>query len=121
MKETPIIFSAPMVKAILEGRKSQTRRSVYSDLCPWGVPGDRMWVPESFQKCGCDACRFAWPKKGPHGIAAFREGYRGPSCAAFTPSIFMPRWASRITLEITDVRLQLMSHWVWALTFRRIA
>lgn len=74
--------------------------------CPYGALGDRLWVRESFQKCGCDGCRLVWPKKGPHGIAGYRATYSGPSGAAFQSPIFMPRWASRILLEITDVRVQ---------------
>jgi len=130
MKERPILFSAPMVRAILEGRKTQTRRvvkisnpenamrvefsstdfGVYRfDLyfpthvrsetfpCPYGQPGDRLWVRETWRDGIYD---------GPI--------YRADACkvtdeqleGTWKPSIFMPRWASRITLEITDVRVE---------------
>jgi hypothetical protein len=70
--ERPIIFSAAMVRAILEGRKTQTGRIVKDralewhggfspdyvaspedGLCPYGQPGDRLWVPETFKPCDC--------------------------------------------------------------------
>jgi hypothetical protein len=109
IKERPILFSGPMVLAILEGRKCQTRRVVkhvthpdcpYLDLagmavaCPYGQPGDRLWVREAFAGGG-------------HGQ---RVVYRAdePSYPAYRwrPSIHMPRCASRITLEITGVRVE---------------
>lgn len=68
-------------------------------------PPYRAWVKEKFNRCGCDACREAWPKQGPHGVTHV-AGYGGPSGIAVTSPLFMPRWASRITLEITDVRVQ---------------
>ncbi len=129
-KERPILCCEPMVTAILDGTKTQTRRIVkpqpknriirgddgqFYDAdcvapgvlvrCPYGSPGDRLWVRETFQKCACKACRAAWPKQGKHGVTT-REGYHGPSGAIFTPSIFMPRWASRITLEVKSVRVE---------------
>lgn len=122
MKERPIIFSAPMVRAILAGAKTQTRRVVkfkpwhqieerydgspwpwmYDDdraadhwlPCPYGQAGDRLWVRESF----CDARQ----------AAAGRVLYRasGDTACGWKPSIHMPRFASRITLEITSVRVE---------------
>jgi hypothetical protein len=71
IKERPIIFSSPMVRAILDGRKSQTRRIVknigiapgigpilkgsddakeWPQYCPYGKPGDRLWVRETWSK-----------------------------------------------------------------------
>jgi hypothetical protein len=147
MREHPIIFSAPMVRAILEGRKTQTRRVVKpqpnsgpngsmvdlmggewglldGDLsgnwrCPYGQPGDRLWCRETWAETdrtdgvpvvtyaagGC----IAVGRK--HGCAddylihdyALTET---PEPDRWRPSIHMPRWASRITLEITDVRVQ---------------
>lgn len=120
MKERPILFSAPMVRAILEGRKTQTRRivkNVYrnncvtikkptkkrcgiekhvldaSDLCPYGQRGDRLWVRETFAYTGID------------GKVIF---YRATDSGSLNwrPSIHMPRRASRITLKITDVRVE---------------
>ena len=107
MKERPIIFSGPSVRAILDGRKTQTRRIVKAPkgmsaefagvdfACPYGCPGDRLWVREthSFYDREC---------RKPYYQADIDDwepgGWRSP--------IFMPRWASRITLEITDVRVQ---------------
>lgn len=113
-KDRPILFSAPMVRAILAGTKTQTRRVAKPQrktglgdldalaqhqygLCPYGKPGDRLWVRETF--------------RGPLDDGSF--GYRATHDGPFTwhsytwkPSIHMPRAASRITLEITDVRVE---------------
>lgn len=125
-KEKPILFSGAMVRAILEGRKTQTRRVVtpspdvarhwkewtperidqWIRMCPYGKPGDRLWVRETFARCACDVCRKIWPAKTPHGILGYQATYGGPSAMVFKPSIHMPRWASRLTLEITEVRVQ---------------
>lgn len=138
MKSRPILFSAPMVKAILDGRKTQTRRVVRELLggrgglvgdhvkwfergqrdatrwcghdglgslgwvtCPYGEPGDRLWCKETIRRVALD----------------------GPGCAVFSAdgsptvidtwpwkrdvltAIYTPRGASRITLEVTDVRV----------------
>lgn len=121
-KEKPIIFSAPMVRAILEGRKSMTRRivkpqpnvihaihpdaSITTNLifskgdqrihCPYGVPGDRLWVKETFM--GTKDC-LSYRATDPRQVIEF--GFD-----KWTPSIFMPRRASRITLEIVSVRVE---------------
>lgn len=115
-KERPILYSAPMVRAILSGEKTQTRRVIKGDwvfdgdesgsgweapTCPYGLPGDRLWVRESFA---------LWPEQGEGegpGIAyrADDESFE-PFTSYWRPSIHMPRWASRITLEITGVRLE---------------
>lgn len=138
MKEHPILFSGgPMVRALLEGRKTQTRRVIKPQpeqcgfgrncqvrpyctgtewplayyerrgacwnsspalKCPYDQPGDRLWVRETWQDCSQEskrmpiAYRASWPDDPPD------NGWR--------PSIYMPRCASRITLEITDVRAQ---------------
>nr|WP_322112541.1 hypothetical protein [Enterobacter kobei] len=131
MKERGMIFNGAMVRAILDGRKMQTRRPVNpqpeltsgsgfswkgwvygsgsSDretnknfahvACPFGKPGDRIWVRETFsvvpdhdEPAGCSAVLYAADGEGP---------YR-----KWTPSIHMPRWASRILLEITGVRVE---------------
>jgi hypothetical protein len=144
MKERPILFSGPMVRAILEGRKTQTRRVVklpnhaptsgafwdhagYQPFevrpaewgfrwkewptmmpadgspyfkCPFGTAGDRLWVKETFiddQKNFPGApIRYVYRADHPEGIL-------GPG---WTPSIFCTRAASRITLEITSVRVE---------------
>ena len=131
MKERPILFSGPMVRALLDGTKTQTRRAIktmpenhaaitsfchfggqswrlrgdrgtWMDVrCPYGQPGDRLWVRE------------AWAETRPAGIpwpatmTVYREGdnrtdYGGP----WKPSIHMKRSASRVTLEITEVRVE---------------
>lgn len=152
MKERPIIFSGPMVRAILEGRKTQTRRVVKPQppkfietgdgasavlgwhewgevlggpgwaigakwgmkpwrdgpKCPLGKPGELLWVRETWRlydsstECACyDYCtcsRF-------HGKPIYKASQydlEGP----WRSPVSMPRWASRITLEITDVRVE---------------
>ena len=163
MKEKPIIFSAPMVRAILEGRKSMTRRivkcreeiaclgtaadwnagkldermpdwetwgpksgaqvfvgkhgNIFSLNCPYGVPGDRLWVRETFQDY-CPIWSGGWCGHGTregiekeHGVwYGAGAPHRGPLPAdpplKWKPSIHMPRWASRITLEIVSVRVE---------------
>ena len=160
MTERPILFSAPMVRAILDGTKTQTRRVATgaaldwlsgpsgfnaefvalpeNGLCPYGQPGDRLWVRETSRAheltdkeaeadtfgvierlglevppCGLDGVVYAADN-------AFREiensreaserwmkmnAYRGMQ-GATVPAIHMPRWASRITLEVTGVRVE---------------
>lgn len=123
MKERPILFSGPMVLAILEGRKTQTRRvckardeiKVHPNgqvlahggflpelVCPYGQPGDRLWVRETFRIRGGD--EYAYQKH--QGSVVYREGCELIDSGPWKPSIFMPRWASRITLEIEAVRVE---------------
>lgn len=132
-KERPIIFSSKMVKAILDNRKTQTRRVVkpqpgsdkerahnfdngawgffqrgFSDgvwalegkgwFCPYGKPGDRLWVREAF----CFGDDF-----NGHEAIYFRADNPGGEYV-WKPSIFMSRSLSRITLEITGVRVERM-------------
>ena len=124
-RERPILFSGPLVRAILAGRKTQTRRIVktgpgitavddldgerwpgYMDECrewkrlpcPYGVPGDRLWVRETFD---------APPGSTNRAEVVYRADYeRDEHQHTWWPSIYMPRWASRITLEITGVRVE---------------
>ncbi len=130
-RERPILMSGPMVQAILDGRKTQTRRVVkpvpppdshWDDAaklfaidgsslgvmrsCPYGWTGDRLWVKEGYSRCVCDACEKAWPKEGKpgHGVTYRADGERADW--VYQSPIFMPRWASRLTLEITEVRVQ---------------
>jgi len=112
VRERPILFSGPMVRAILEGRKTQTRRlfngrakwhfiESHGDLsiCPYGHPGDRLWVREAHHVLragnvdgsGREIVYRADDPDFPYG---------------WTPSIHMPRWASRIDLEVTGVRAE---------------
>jgi hypothetical protein len=139
-REKPILFSAPMVRALLAGTKTQTRRIMkpqpplgwFRDeaeladdetwklltlkMCPYGVAGHRLWVKESHA--------LIWPGDGPpddvrdnrveyradtDGIARPAEwpmDCNGPERPRWRPSIHMHRWASRITLEITAVRVE---------------
>jgi hypothetical protein len=132
VKERPILFSGPMMRAILEGRKTQTRRAVntkrYScidwgyasvgDRChslaahAYGKPGDRLWVRETFALVPATAYRCSTGVQqtlnpgDPDTCAVYREGWERSKPGSWRPSIFMPRWASRITLEITGVRVE---------------
>ena len=112
MNEKPILFSTPMVRAILDGRKTMTRRVVKCDSIVdnkpyWNIGGFRegnfpyqvgiwLWVRETWQ--GTKDC-ISYKASDPQQVVEFNyEPWR--------PSIFMPRWASRITLEITNVRVE---------------
>ena len=165
-KERPIIFSAPMVRALLSGEKTQTRRAMKlkphqqieerddgtpwpwmhdgerdADAwlsCPYGQPGDRLWVRETFQyrgasydghgidesewfRCyGAGGAADNWDPDYPHGWwptphmnvkkldAADEQEGEGVTgwVTKRIPGIHMPRWASRITLEVTSVRVE---------------
>ena len=145
MTERPILMSAPMVRAILEGRKTQTRRvvkpqpdSLSTDgvptrffhkraigsgyqvqiSCPYGVPGDRLWVRETHWMDRRDPTMVAMDLDG---YVVARSGYEtGQACDVTQlsrhefwrkrPGIHMPRWASRILLEVTAVRVERLQH-----------
>lgn len=140
-RERPILFNDQMVRAILEGRKTVTRRAVKGlqiptedkttpheglrwsalgqrhlrygfnvfgsteeecahelarcGVCPFGKPGDRLWVRETFADIGCRLTFRADLEDGAHC-----------SVTRWSPSLHMPRWASRILLEITAVRVE---------------
>ena len=115
MKERPILFSGEMVKAILEGRKTMTRRLTtryYGDV------GDRLWVRETW-RVGMREDPYQQYKgvqykadelcpeydKDELPIWLSPESRNMGVSPHWKPSIFMPRWASRITLEITDTRV----------------
>lgn len=128
MKERPILFNGKSVRGILEKRKTQTRRVVKPrgvddnvaqflhymaqavDMkCPYGQPGDRLWVRETWahddmdcKDAHCGNIDHIWYRASEVPIVA--ESFSGS--AAWRPSIFMPRWASRITLEITSIRAE---------------
>ena len=110
MKERPILFSGPMVRAILNGNKIQTRRVVKSHpayRCPYGEVGDLLWVRETWGVApGYDHL----PPRDlmPHGMKVNYAADGSLSGCKLRPSIHMPRWASRITLEITEVRIELL-------------
>ncbi|AIB40814.1 hypothetical protein [Pseudomonas sp. WCS374] len=151
IKERPILFSAPMVRAILEGRKTVTRRevkpqppeghkwrgwvvdstcsreigtaswgdgtgalqrnSVYA-RCPYGKPGDRLWVRETWSAdAQVDSIAPRDLSQGEPIHYAADGAARQTGCAMIKPgkgrpSIHMPRWVSRILLEITAVRVE---------------
>jgi hypothetical protein len=160
MNEKPILFSAPMIRAILAGRKTQTRRvikpqpkydhfsyigakhtgpwrgylylddPVWEARCPCGRQGDQLWVRETFAEI-CELadplceCEDAAPDN-PHHFIEYRadsgnkypgqwdDAYPGEIILAkeegylprWKPSIFMPRWASRIQLQVESVRVE---------------
>jgi hypothetical protein len=119
MKETPILFSAPMVRAILEGRKTQTRRIVKGQaleflesfvpefvslkengFSKYGYAGDKLWVKETWQYvdfCGEDN-GYVYRATDPDWETM--EGW------TWKPSIFMPKKACRTFLDITDIRIE---------------
>ena len=118
MKERPILFNSDMVRAILAGRKTQTRRPVMRTVapptrlrgnhvppCPLGQPGDRLWVKETFYKYYPEE---GWPSPKAlykaDGLTLAKVDSEGKK-QRWTPSIHMPRILSRITLEITDIRV----------------
>ncbi|HDS7794653.1 TPA: hypothetical protein QH592_004213 [Raoultella ornithinolytica] len=152
MKERGMIFNGEMVRAILDGRKTQTRRimapqpaddiersafpnpdaigwksslkhkhgSTTAHFCPFGAVSDRIWVRETFQGPLFDyeqmeafledSSKFEKPEFCQYAAdGGHRPEYQDADDNlryGWRPSIHMPRWASRITLEITDVRVE---------------
>lgn len=157
MRERPILFIGDMVRAILEGRKTVTRRTVKSDwiqserapletsagvfhfwcsgefACPYGLPGDRLWVRETWcdvnlygapglayradgdirdlmaEPCFLDAdgaFDYSADRVKAYGFAVWCDDLLSGAEGRWRPSIHMPRWASRILLEITAVRVE---------------
>ncbi|EDV5024166.1 hypothetical protein ID80_004852 [Salmonella enterica subsp. enterica serovar Ball] len=144
MKERGMIFNAEMVRAILDGRKTQTRRPIkwkqtrFTEIaerddgslwpwaedcerggdiwfaCPYGEIGDRIWVRETFRvhSRATDVAtlvyrasvRNSWTEQTHRVPVAVCNKPATPE--KWTPSIHMPRWASRLTLEITGVRVE---------------
>lgn len=115
MKIRPILFSTEMVHALLAGRKTQTRRIVkpqppapecsYSALlkkCPYGQPGDLLWVRETWAWDG----QTSFTDLQAIGNFWYKADDTGYSPAKWKPSIFMPKEAARIFLRITDVRVE---------------
>lgn len=104
MIERPILFSAPMVRAVLAGRKSQTRRVIrlpfsrgWLGPCPYGIPGHSLWVKETWAR---------HPDGDGVVYRATDPGWDDEGQIKWRPSIYMPRTASRITLETTGVRAE---------------
>jgi hypothetical protein len=125
MKERPILMSAPMVRAILAGTKVQTRRALKQvqvrsaampepewrsvhTLCPYGQPGDRLWVREAWSRDEEDGALFYRADVGTGNEADDwqRNIDDGASGYRWKPSIHMFRWASRILLDVTAVRVE---------------
>lgn len=145
MTERGMIFNGEMVRAILDGRKTQTRRPVKFPVhdknlgcelagnelagelsagnylnSAFGKPGDRIWVRETFQGPLFDYdlmdsyCKDPTPFEKPEFCVYKADGVPAPEFydaddelhCCWRPSIHMPRWASRILLEITDVRVE---------------
>jgi hypothetical protein len=113
-KRRPILFSTPMVKAILEGRKTETRRVIKdpgwrdNGFEPKLKVGNILWVRETFKpkyvKEGLEGFKKQYPGVCPWFYAA--DGESEPGYGGWKPSIFMPREASRILLQVTDVTPQ---------------
>ena len=146
MKERGVIFNGEMVQAILDGRKTQTRRimkpqpepcprgghwwpsnvfktmlhvedemqngkggwgGLVGDACPFGDVGDRIWVRETWAEAGASAPDLKLYRANyPEHVPSIYENVPPAEEIRWTPSIHMPRWASRILLEITGVRVE---------------
>ncbi|EMC1557856.1 hypothetical protein ABM396_000973 [Klebsiella pneumoniae] len=158
MKERGMIFNGEMVRAILDGRKTQTRRPIkwkqtrFTEIgeredgskwpwsedaehtcdfwhpCPFGAVGDRIWVREAYrfpaslddvsptgigEMSVATGYRKPWAPTFYEFTGTFSDGWKGfetppkvSDAGKLRPSIHMPRWASRILLEITDVRVE---------------
>jgi len=135
MKSRPILFSAPMVKAILDGSKTQTRRIIktqpdcsltsvaytvgnhesrtvamregrYSIFCPYGLHGDQLWVRETWAEVTGPVAGESAESFGRKGIIYRADEGNSSLKGIWKPSIFMRRFASRITLEITAIRVE---------------
>jgi hypothetical protein len=105
----PILFSGPMVRAILEGRKTQTRRARKAvGPCPHGQPGDLLWVRETWAVRKLQTGYWVeWKADGSNArIPEEVDAFALFTIDTWRPSIFMPRWASRLTLRLTEVRTE---------------
>lgn len=100
-RERPILFSGPMVRAILDGRKTQTRRVAKGflpwDECPYGLPGDRLWVRETYRSAIHGAGRKIVYRADQDGST---DGF------VWRPSIFMPRALCRLVLDVAAVGVE---------------
>lgn len=144
MTDRPILFKGPLVRAILEDRKTQTRRVMkpqehcarfelsegwpeegqcwmptsnsgkvgifekYFHRCPYGVPGDRLWVCETWRIGASGNTVFYKADDGCKAVSIFDTLQCSPkwSSGIWIPSIFTKRWASRITLDVIEVRVE---------------
>lgn len=106
MTDRPILFSAPMVLALLDGRKSQTRRLATSPLRKVDV-GDRLYVRETFAFVGSsDPGLFITRADYPRCVPAHYENVPAVNEVRWTTPLHMPRRLSRLTLTVTEVRAQ---------------
>lgn len=135
VRERPILFSGPMVRALLDGSKTQTRRvvvpqpsaevadvirngnefvaaypnrsairpSVYAARPRYGLPGDRLWVRETWSWVVGNGWRYVYRADGPPRDKTYGDVIGE---MVWKPSIRMPRRLSRIALELTDVRVE---------------
>lgn len=133
MKYRPIIMTGPSLPALADGTKTQTRRLVkhlpaYKKApsgdrlskiiagCPYGVVGDRLWVREAFAEFAvgnrtgvsstCIAYRASCATDGGFDYVNNGDEIMRLKVTKWTSPLFMPRWAARITLELTEVRVQ---------------
>lgn len=148
MRERPILFSARMIRALLDGRKSQTRRLVkpqpeadeeyggyhwparaarsmvtteeMTAFSPYGTRGDRLWVREAFAysvkdpdatneeytEDNYDIVYRATQEHDGEWTNYDEDGKQSPVKPKWKPGIHMPRWASRITLEVAKIRVE---------------
>jgi hypothetical protein len=120
-KQHPILFNTEMVKAILEGRKTQTRRFVKGTVplgnpdmtlkyCPYRV-GDILYVRETWKpryiKGGLRVFRVQYPKVHPWFYLVDGPGEEG--YGRWKPSIHMPKEAARLFLKIIDIRWEYLN------------
>lgn len=106
MVDRPIIFSGPMVRALLAGRKTQTRRLASSPLARCAV-GDRLYVREAWAPLS--ACTLNDPGSqamADNGFYRADDSTIEGEISRWTPSIHQPRWASRLTLTVAAVRIE---------------
>ena len=134
MNERPILFTGAMVRAILAGTKSSTRRLVKVQAdhtkCPYGNVGDRLWVRETWHPALRFGTEYEIEYKADGASRMIDAGWDGPTPAidaaidaGWQVPTTMPRWASRITLAITAARVERAhddSPWVWVLDFARL-
>lgn len=125
MKERPIIFGADSVRAILAGRKSQTRRVIRPDwwrcwdpedehdqrlaaaCSPYGHTGDRLWVRETWKPTHSRVCSDTYVRYAANDERRVVEHQlTGSMTDRWRPPIFMPRWASRLMLRVDSVRVE---------------
>jgi hypothetical protein len=121
MADRPIIFSGAMVRALVDGRKTQTRRLASSPLARCTI-GDRLYVRESAWIAPAGWTDSPVNPMGPHRrevayLADDRSGYTRAAAADYKlklrPSIHMPRWASRLTLIVEGVRFEPLQAISW--------